>query len=143
MGKIKIIKGDLFTCPTTYNLAHCVSRDLKMGAGIAVLFKRKFKSVDKLKAQHKKVGECCVLNDKNRRIYYLVTKENYWGKPTYKTLRASLIAMRDDILLTDNKLLAMPMIGCGLDKLVWNSVKNIIENVFEKTMIDVVVYKIK
>lgn len=45
--------GDLFTCPASYSMAHCVSEDMAMGKGIAVLFKKKFGGVDQLKAQSK------------------------------------------------------------------------------------------
>ena len=44
-------KGDLFSCPTTDSLAHCVSKDLRMGKGIAVLFKQKFQGLSELHQQ--------------------------------------------------------------------------------------------
>ena len=43
--------GDLFSCDKSESLAHCVSRDLRMGKGIAVLFKKIFGCVDELKDQ--------------------------------------------------------------------------------------------
>lgn len=45
------VRGDLFTCPSTDALAHCISEDCRMGAGIAVLFKKKFHGVEELQAQ--------------------------------------------------------------------------------------------
>lgn len=33
------IKGDLFTAPSEFSLAHCVTTSMVMGAGIAKLFK--------------------------------------------------------------------------------------------------------
>lgn len=33
------IVGDLFTAPREYALAHCVAADMRMGAGIAILFR--------------------------------------------------------------------------------------------------------
>ena len=45
--------GDLFTCPPSTSMAHCVSEDLSMSKGIAVIFKNKFKGIDQLKAQSK------------------------------------------------------------------------------------------
>ena len=47
--KIQIIKGDLFTCSNNASLAHCISRDLAMGKGIAKLFKEKFGNVKQLR----------------------------------------------------------------------------------------------
>lgn len=46
--QIKCVKGDLFSCPSTDALAHCISEDCRMGAGIAVLFKKKFGGVQEL-----------------------------------------------------------------------------------------------
>ena len=45
------VRGDLFSCPDTASLAHCVSEDMHMGKGIAVLFKKKFGGVPELKSQ--------------------------------------------------------------------------------------------
>lgn len=52
-GKLEYseMRGDLFSSPPTASLAHCVSEDLAMGKGIAVLFKDKFKRVGELKSQ--------------------------------------------------------------------------------------------
>ena len=45
------VKGDLFTCPSSSSLAHCVSEDMAMGRGVAVLFKKEFGGVGELKDQ--------------------------------------------------------------------------------------------
>ena len=68
-------KGDLFTCPDTSSMAHCVSADFNMGAGIARKFKSKFKDVDKLLEQKGKTGDIAVLEHNKRYIYYLITKD--------------------------------------------------------------------
>uniref|UniRef100_A0A4X2LVU4 O-acyl-ADP-ribose deacylase 1 n=1 Tax=Vombatus ursinus TaxID=29139 RepID=A0A4X2LVU4_VOMUR len=47
-NRIVYVKGDLFACPQTDSLAHCISEDCRMGAGIAVLFKKKFGGVQEL-----------------------------------------------------------------------------------------------
>lgn len=38
--------------------------------------------------------------------------------------------------------LAMPLIGCGLDKLVWEQVKDVIEDVFEETDIEILICRL-
>lgn len=63
-------------------LMHCVSVDMAMGKGIAIEFKKRFGGVDELKRQKAGVGGLAVLLRDNRPIYYLVTKEKYWNKPT-------------------------------------------------------------
>nr|XP_023480670.1 O-acetyl-ADP-ribose deacetylase 1 isoform X2 [Equus caballus] len=50
-SRITYVKGDLFACPKTDSLAHCISEDCRMGAGIAVLFKKKFGGVQELISQ--------------------------------------------------------------------------------------------
>ncbi len=45
------IRGDLFSAPSNVSLAHCVSRDMNMGKGIATLFRDKFGQVKELKEQ--------------------------------------------------------------------------------------------
>ena len=40
--------GDLFSCDDSESLAHCISEDVRMGKGIAVLFKKKFGDVQVL-----------------------------------------------------------------------------------------------
>lgn len=47
------VKGDLFTSPGTDSLAHCISEDCHMGAGIAAIFKKKFGGVQELLNQRK------------------------------------------------------------------------------------------
>ncbi|XP_034847283.1 ADP-ribose glycohydrolase OARD1 isoform X2 [Mirounga leonina] len=70
-SRITYVKGDLFACPKTDSLAHCISEDCRMGAGIAVLFKKKFGGVQELLNQQKKSGEVAVLKRDGRYIYYL------------------------------------------------------------------------
>ena len=48
---VSYVTGDLFSCPRDEALAHCISEDCRMGAGIAVMFKKKFKGVEELKEQ--------------------------------------------------------------------------------------------
>ena len=75
-------------------------------------------------------------------MYYLVTKEKYWQKPTYDTLRSSLTAMKDHCVKHNVQRLAMPKIGCGLDRLSWGKVTDLIKEVFSGTNINITVYYI-
>ena len=132
---------DLFSLnyTTEYCLCHCVSTDLAMGKGIAVVFRDKFGGLGELRAQNPRVGDVCSLKTGEMRIYYLITKPKYWDKPTYQSLESCLVAMREDMLARGLSRIGMPRIGCGLDGLKWPQVKLIIERVFSNTGIDVVV----
>jgi O-acetyl-ADP-ribose deacetylase (regulator of RNase III) len=130
---VREIRGDLFTAPSpTSSLAHCVSADMAMGKGIAVHFKKKFGRVDELKAQKVPVGRCAVLaNINGSYVFYLITKERYFQKPTMRSMRSALEHLAQ--LCTKFKIqeLAMPRIGCGLDGLEWSAVKQEIEHAFQ------------
>lgn len=49
--RVNYVVGDLFSCPEDESLAHCISEDCRMGKGVAVAFKNRFKGVDELKQQ--------------------------------------------------------------------------------------------
>lgn len=49
--RLTYVTGDLFSCPEDEALAHCISEDCRMGAGIAVRFRQKFDGVNELHEQ--------------------------------------------------------------------------------------------
>lgn len=140
--ELKIVRGDLFKEPDNHvSLAHCVSRDLKMSKGIAKLFRSKFGRVQDLEKAKADIGEVAVLDiGPNRFTYNMVTKAKYSDFPTYESLRRSLTATKEHALQNNVKHVAMPKIGCGLDKLNWNAVRTLIKNVFLETDIKITVY---
>lgn len=137
-------QGDLFELADEYYLAHCISSDLALGKGIAAEFVKRYDMKYKLKARYpngvvNEQGEwlnICVLES---RVFNLVTKQKYWQKPTYATLREALIDMRDQAVAIKVKKIAMPRIGCGLDKLNWEKVMKIINDLFVDTDIDIII----
>ena len=140
------IKCDLFTMPEDYYLAHCISGDYALGAGIA----KKFNSVYNMRYKlHQKypiptgekfsnVGKALLIDN----VFNLVSKKRYFHKPTYNDLQHSL----EDVKRQCDELgilkLAMPLIGCVLDGLDWKKVKSVIQKVFEDTNIIIVVCRI-
>lgn len=136
---------DLFTVPTDYILVHCISADLVMGAGIAKEFARRGVKAELQKEyQDIEVGDCLVSDITGWRAELnLVTKEKYWQKPTYETMRMALEDAKDlceeTISYGYTMKLAMPRIGCGLDRLQWDKVKAIIEEVFADTDVEILV----
>ena len=138
--KINEIVGNLFSCPSSSSLGHCVSSDFKMGKGIAVKFRQMFGQVEEMKRQKPGVGEVVVLEDGDRFVYNLVTKDRYFNKPTYDTLKSALLAMRAHIIENSVRFLCLPKIGCGLDRLKWNEVKKLLQEIFKHDDIDISVY---
>lgn len=142
--KFTEINGNLFNAPRGYYLAHCISGDFALGAGIARQFNNIYNMRFKLfKSYPLKNGEefsyvhRALLIDN---VFNLVTKARYWHKPTYNSLYQALVDMKKQCTALNITKLAMPKIGAGLDRLSWERVKNIIKNVFSETDIDIVVY---
>jgi len=129
---------DLFSVDfKKYTPAHCISSDCKMGAGIAVLMRKKFKlsGIKDLYPMLRQYSICIHYNG----VYNLITKEKYWHKPTYDSMKTALDGMK--IHAEDNgiKHIVMPKIGSGLDKLSWSKVSEMIKEVFEDTDIEILV----
>ena len=147
--KYREIKGNLFDMSKEYSLAHCISLDCALGAGIAKEFQNRYPNmVNKLRAhisQNRIKTIPIVLSYKigpNRYIFNLVTKEKYWQKPTYDTLGPTLVQMKNYCIYNNIDKIAMPLIGCGLDRLKWNSVSQMIKDIFNDTDIEIVVCKL-
>lgn len=142
---IKVEIMDLFTVPQGYYLAHCISGDYALGAGIAKQFVENYNMRFKL---HKNfpipdgekfanVGQALLVDN----VFNLVTKARVFHKPTYESLYDTLLDMRVQCENLDISRLAIPLLGCGLDRLNWEQVKDIIEDVFDSTDIEILVCK--
>lgn len=134
------IKQDLFTVPQGYYLAHCISGDYALGAGIAKRFNEVYDMRIKLHRDYEipagrksaNVGRALLVDN----VFNLVTKARYFHKPTYDDLYETLVDMKEQCEEFYIKKVAMPHIGCGLDRLNWEEVKEVIEDVFSDTDVD-------
>jgi hypothetical protein len=136
---ITTVKKDLFTMPQGYYLAHCISADFALGAGIAKTFDTVYNMRHKLfkdRPNYVYNGGDAILIDN---VFNLVTKAKYWHKPTYDSLRESLEMMKEHLEFMDVTKLAMPTLGCGLDRLQWMKVYDIICDVFNDMNIEIVI----
>lgn len=139
------VQMNLFDVPDDYVLVHCISGDMALGKGIAKAIDDKFNVKPTLRriaswrmTPELPVGFCYVAG----RIYNLVTKRRYYEKPTLETMQRAL----DDLYITasdrQQKKLAMPLIGCGLDRLHWSDVSALIRQTFEDTDIEILVCRL-
>jgi len=128
-------------------LVHCISADFALGAGIAKAVNIKFGEKESLKRAypirptwdghgfglitgHPTIEEVSV----HVHVCNLVTKEFYWEKPTYTTLQESLDYVKNLIFCLASRAkqnnfgfkIVMPKIGCGLDKLDWTKVREMV-----------------
>lgn len=141
--RIREEQGDLFALDTTHSLAHCVSVDLAMSKGIAKGFRDKYRQLDLLRAQNPEIGSVCYIpSTPGHYAFYLVTKAKYFHKPTYESLESSLRALRTLCVDLQVRQLAVPRLGCGLDKLNWERVRDMLQAVFSDTAIEITVRSI-
>ena len=142
--KITEVHQDLFTVPKEYALVHCISADYALGAGIATEFAKRGVKEELISCYSRTpVGKATITHATGWILEFnLVTKEKFYQKPTYEALHSALVHMKLYCNLFKIDKLAMPKIGCGLDKLEWNKVKQIIENVFANKDMEILVCSI-
>ena len=135
--------GDLFAEPGVTHLAHCISADCKMGAGIAKTFVARFgpSSFRQRVAAMAPVVGCVVTlpTESGKTVYNLVTKENYYDKPVLPAVIEALMSMRSHARAKGVRRIAMPRIGCGLDGLRWTDVRQAIEYLFGQSGIQILI----
>ena len=138
--KYKLIQDDVFNHKDCY-YAHCISRDYALGAGIAVEFDKRYDMRNRLLKLAEEKPE--TLNEKCievENVFNLITKAKCWEIPSYKSLEEALLEMREKIYKNGNiKRLVMPKIGCGLDRLSWDKVEPMIQEIFKDLDIEIVV----
>ena len=153
--QLEIVKQDITTISSNFLICHCISADAAMGAGVALALVRRFPSMkpevrDCLKdiplAQRVSQVVFFVDDTSNTIIANMVTKTHYWDKSStmpqgvyLDNLRQCLILVKQVMLERGIKKLAMPKIGCGLDRCSWMDVKSIILDVFDGTDYDITV----
>lgn len=137
--KITIENRDLFTVPQGYYLAHCISADFALGAGIAKTFDEVYNMRYKLFREYSDYtyggGDALLIDN----VFNLVTKPRCYHKPNYEAVREALETMRALMNMYATTKLAMPKIAAGLDRLEWDKVYDIICEVFEDTDVEILI----
>ena len=133
-------KMNLLSVPQGYWLAHCISGDFTLGAGIAKQIDEAFNMKEMLQLEwgdvpHDEAPWCVPCGN----VLNLVTKAKYWHKPTLSSLREALEDMARYVSEHAIKKIAMPKIGCGLDRLSWDDVSPMIQEIFGDMDIEIMV----
>lgn len=134
--KIIEIKNDIFNeinkIKDNYLLIHCMNKSLSTSKGIVVEIEKRFKVKEKIKEKYNKkdidIGSCLITDN----ICNLITKNRVYDKPTYESLNICLNNLYNYCNKNNIKTLIMPKIGCGLDRLEWDKVKKIINDIFKE-----------
>lgn len=138
----KEVFGDLFDVRTDYVLAHCISEDCRMGAGIAVAFVNRNPHMrNELLKQVPKIGDAIFYKGEQHDVFNLITKKNYYDKPTRSDFNLAVASLKKEMVERGLKKLALPRIGAGLDKLNWEESSQFIQETFKDTDIQIFVVK--
>ena len=120
-------------------IVHCISADYVMGKGIALEIEKRYNIRASLKIYgSNKFPDCLVVNN----IINMVTKPNYYNKPSYYSFEQALYLVALYCKQNNIERVAMPKIGCGLDRLDWEKCKGLIAKYLVNNNIDVTVYYI-
>lgn len=143
---LKEEQRDLFSLPHGYWFAHCISADFALGAGIAKQIEERYGMKAMLHATYDSpdtkgwefdsYGPACLPCSN---VLNLVTKKKCYQKPTLDDLAAALEDMKDVCEEDAITKVAMPRIGCGLDRLNWDDVRPMIEEIFADMDIEILV----
>lgn len=137
-------KMNLMNVPQGWWIAHCISADFALGAGVAKQIDDAFNMKEmlnllwgKISSMNGKWSVPCCLPCGN--VFNLVTKDRYFHKPTLDTMRAALTEMCEYAVEMGVTKIAMPKIGCGLDRLNWEEVSAMLQEIFEDTDVEILV----
>lgn len=131
---------NIFTLnPEDYTFVHCISADFALGRGIALEMQRHFKTRDMILQNAKPfsipVGHCIY----TKPVLSMITKGRAQSLPTYETMYGALFHLRKAVDQLGIEAIAMPLIGCGLDKLKWPIVRALIKDIFDDCDIEILV----
>lgn len=135
-----------------YVIAHCISIDCAMGAGVVVPICNKHTMLRT--ACHSYVynnyvtpGDIYRYEDNKGVVYNMFTKQYCYqhagdgmtNEQYLDYLKSALMNIKQSMQTNNETKLAMPRIGCGLDRCDWNEVSEIIKNVFNDTDIEILI----
>ena len=76
-------------------------------------------------------------------VFHLIVKPRYFHKPTNRSLRKALLALRDQMNFYRIDKLGIPHLSCGLDKLDWTEVQKMIHETFKESKLELTVFTLK
>ncbi|KAK3913060.1 ADP-ribose glycohydrolase OARD1 [Frankliniella fusca] len=138
--KLVHVTGDILGCPPHVTIAHCVSADGRMGAGLAKTLQGYFNLRAQFLSTPRGVGYAVALRRGPRFIVNLVTKEHYYDLPTLADFEESIVNLRRFLRFNNIRELAIPELGSGLDRLNPNDVLNIINDLLKFEPVTVYMY---
>ena len=134
-------QGDLLDFP--HSIAHYISHDFKLGAGLAKQIKEKFPSYLPTKKAYKQQVLHAQYLGHDKFVFHLIVKPGYFHKPTYRCLRKTLLVLCDQMNFYRIDRLGVPHLSCALNKLGWIEVQKIIHETFRDSKLELTVFTLK
>ena len=128
----------------TGSIGHCISSDLKMSRGLASALRWHNPCLDDFgnyPEYYVAPGSVIPIFDyyHQRWIYNLVTKSRFYHKPTYQNLWYCLTNMRIHAEMFQIPHIYVPRLGCGLDRLEFSIVDQMIHEAFQNSPIKITI----
>ena len=145
------VNSNLAAGEEPYCLAHCISADFGMFGGVVVGFNERWNMKNKLISQYHDLQEKFLLEGSqvipievedgsvNTTVYNLITKQMVSHLPNYKSVVKALIILKEKMKKDNKNRLALPKIGCGIDRLEWYVMSELIKAIFSDTDVDILV----
>lgn len=134
------ISGDMFKHTDNAFIAHCVSGDFALGAGVAKEVNSRYNMKNKLKRVYGKEESVVGRALRIENVFNLVDKDGCRDRARLSDIESALLDMKKQCDNLGIKELIMPRVGCGRDRLKWADVRKLIYDIFGNSDIDVTVY---
>jgi len=136
--------GDMFAigADALVNPVNCVGT---MGAGLALVFKRRFPAAFKAYSHAcadglVRSGSIYTFVEDGITLFHFPTKRHWRDRSKLVDIQKGLLALRTEIVSTGVKSVAVPALGCGLGGLDWDEVKPCIDSALSNMRTQITVF---
>ena len=134
-SKVTLVNDEFFG--TSFSTENCVCSDFFMGAGIARRFDQIYLQMKTEASRALTLGSVEAFYDQYWRkwIYYFGNQSQILSQNFYNALKNSLTMMRNNVEAHGLKIIQLPELGCGLDKLQQSIVHQVLHEVFQESVV--------
>lgn len=140
----QIIKTNENIFDKPQNLVHCISQDFKLGKGFAQQIDKNFNSKNYLinKNQNHENLSIQPIYENKYKLFHLITKTVFSEKPSLENIKISLIELKNYLIQNEIFEIHMPKISSGLDKIPFQKIENLLNEIFKKTHVKIVIHEL-
>ncbi|XP_050063348.1 origin recognition complex subunit 1-like isoform X3 [Aphis gossypii] len=132
------IKDDIFSLPSTFSLAHCVTEDFNNAFGMTADFKFKFGHIGALMDLNLRVGDVGHIFHNEQHVFYLVVKRKMSQKSLLCSLEMALCNLRNQ--MNNLKLTKLAISKYGFESYnMMMDVKSMISKIFASSNIELTI----